>query len=672
MQVKCSDAIAIAILAGLAWLAPATGIAQVEPLAATAPGASVSPATPVSPAAHFEVLAYHDVRDRVEEDFDADQYAISTANLIDHFTWLRQNGFTVVSIDDILAAQRGERPLPERAVVLSFDDGFASVATHVLPLLELFDYPAVISIVTDWIESDPGVVQAGRELTREDFLSWDQVRALGEHPLIELASHSHDLHHGISGNPQGNEQPAGVTTAFADGSYESPDAYRERIRRDLAQSVGALEAATGRRPRVMTWPYGAFNAITLEVAHELGMQISLTLTDGVGTLDDLRVVPRHLIEANPGVEALGWSLLNPPGRPVVRAAQVDLDYVYDPDPAQQEANLGLLLDRIQALEITHVFLQAFADPDADGGAQALYFPNRYLPMRADLFNRAAWQLRTRSNVRVFAWLPILSFEGEGIDPAWRVSQWIDGESVIDDNSEPRLSPFSPEAREIIAGIYSDLARHANFDGILFHDDGRLNEFEDWSEPARAAYREAFGDDFAPDALAGDAALRDRWSRVRSDALIDLTIELAESVRQYRPEIKTARNLFATALLEPDAELRLAQSYAAFNAAYDYVALMAMPRFEGYENARHFYDRLAALTVWPPDYRDRIVFELQTVDWRTGTPIDSRELRDTMRRLQSLGIRNLAYYPDDFIGGHPAIGPLHEGISIARFPRGGPR
>ena len=57
----------------------------------------------------FQILAYHDVRDAVSEDYDADQYAISTANLIDHFTWLRVNGFHVVSVDDIMCSSASLR-----------------------------------------------------------------------------------------------------------------------------------------------------------------------------------------------------------------------------------------------------------------------------------------------------------------------------------------------------------------------------------------------------------------------------------------------------------------------------------------------------------------------------------------------------------------------------------
>jgi biofilm PGA synthesis lipoprotein PgaB len=631
---------------------------------------AASLASPLAVAQTFDVLAYHDVRDDVRGDFDGDQYAVSTRNLIDHFTWLKANGFHPVSIDDLLAARRGERALPEKAVLITFDDGFSSVYTHVYPLLKLFRYPAVVSLVTDWIDHDAGVAQAGRTLTREDFMTWDQVAELSKSGLVEIASHSHDLHRGVRGNPQGNEQPAAVTLRVDDdGRYESAAAYRARVGADLATSAALIERHTGKRPRVITWPYGARNAELERIAAELGMTIGLTLDDGTGDLEHLGALPRHLVQANPGVEELGYALLQPPSPPLIRAAQVDLDYVYDPDPAQQERNLGRLLDRIKALGITHVFLQAFADPDGDGGAEALYFPNRALPMRADLFNRVAWQLKTRANVLVYAWLPLLSFAGPGIDADWYVQQYADGSVSRAADAEPRLSPFEPRARALIAGIYEDLAMHASFDGVLFHDDGRLSELEDASPAAVAAYREAFGADFSFDALQGDAGLRKRWAGMRTTAMLDLGAELAAAVRAYRPAIKTVRNLFAPAVLDAArADEQLAQDYAAFLRNYDFVALMAMPYLEQAADPRRFYEQLAAATRRLDPGANRTIFELQTVDWRTGRPIPAPELKDTLRMLQALGIRNLAYYPDDYVRDQPELDELRQGISVARFPR----
>ena len=54
--------------------------------------------------------------------------------------------------------------------------------------------------------------------------------------LVEIASHSYDLHRGVPANPQGNTQPAAITRIYQDGLYESDDAYLKRLRADLSAS----------------------------------------------------------------------------------------------------------------------------------------------------------------------------------------------------------------------------------------------------------------------------------------------------------------------------------------------------------------------------------------------------------------------------------------------------
>jgi biofilm PGA synthesis lipoprotein PgaB len=612
-------------------------------------------------------LAYHDVRTTLVRDYDPRQYAVTSANLAGHFRWLQSQGYHVVDVDQLSAALDGQTPLPEKAVLLTFDDGFRSVYTHVFPLLKTFGYPAVVSLVTRWIESDRTVGYDGVELGRDDFLTWEQIREMQDSGLIEFASHSNDLHHGIPGNPQDNLQPAAVTLRYDDGVYETEEQYLTRIEDDLATSSRMIESATGRRPRIITWPYGAWNQSVRSIAARYGMQLSLTLQSADFTSGD-GVIVREMLVSNPGIPLFA-ALFEQKQAPPLRAAQVDLDYVYDPEPERQETNLGLLLDRIKKLQISHVFLQAFADPDGDGAADALYFPNRRLPMRADLFNRAAWQLTTRANVRVYAWLPLLAYTGPTVDDSWRVVQNVDGQIGPDPNGEPRLSPFHPDARQFIVDIYRDLAIHAQFEGIHFHDDGRLNESEDASEAALAVYADSLGEPFSFEAAAGDAKLIRRWTAVKTAALTELSNELADVVRIWHPEMKTSRNLFAPAVLDPETEIHLAQNYVDYLANYDYVTLMAMPRFENVRNARKFYLRLIRAADAQPRGMEQTVFQLQAFDWRRAEPISSETLRDTMRFLQSKGVRNLAYYPEDFIAGHPQLELLKQGISLAETPWG---
>jgi biofilm PGA synthesis lipoprotein PgaB len=220
---------------------------------------------------------------------------------------------------------------------------------------------------------------------------------------------------------------------------------------------------------------------------------------------------------------------------------------------------------------------------------------------------------------------------------------------------------------LIRDVYVDLAVHANFDGLLFHDDGRLSDLEDANPAALAAARAELGADFSLESTREDPRLAERWAALKAAAMIGLSNELTTAVRELRPDIKTARNLFASALLDPDAELYLAQRFDDYLVAYDHTALMAMPHLEGARSERAFYRELVHAVSRAPLGLDKTIFELQTVDWRTSKIVDARELETTMRALQSLGVRHLAYYPDDFLNGEPTLAPLRRGISLATSP-----
>ena len=623
----------------------------------------------------LQVITYHDVSEDDSPGLERDGMAVSASNLVAHFRWLRDQGFQPVSIEQIQEADNGGAPLPKKPVLLSFDDGLLSVYTHVYPLLKLFRYPAVVSLVTGWIEGDQNVRYAGRERGYDSFLSWAQVREMQASGLVEIASHSHALHQGIIANPQGNTEPAATSLLYTDGVYETADEYLERLRQDLRSSVDIISRNSGKTPRVITWPYGAYNHLTIEIARQLGLYWSLTLDPNFGNPAGTRLLHRHLIQNNPGIREFSIALLKPPGPPLVRAAQVDLDYVYDEDPEQQERNLDQLVERMSRLQISHVFLQAFSDPDGNGGAEALYFPNRFLPMRADLFNRAAWQLRTRAGVLVYAWMPILSFSGAAVDPSWRVLQAAAEGASPDPRGEPRLSPFHPDARALIRGIYEDLAAHAHIEGLHFHDDGRLNEREDASAAALKAYHDLYGENLDLLALKDNPVADQRWASMKTQALIDLTDELTTLVRRYHPRLKSSRNLFAPALSGQDGARLLAQDYGRFLASYDFVTVMAMPYLEGVdepENNPSFYRDLADKARRQDPLLGRTIFQLQTVDWGQKRPVPAKQLKQTLRLLQSMGVRNLAYYPDDFLKNQPDLGELRQGISLAEYPvRGQP-
>ncbi len=596
------------------------------------------------PADALVVLGYHDVRDDVNGKLDPDRDAISSKLLVEHFEWLKSRGYPVVSFEQVLAAESQGPALPENAILLTFDDGLESIYTRVLPLLRAYRYPAVVAVVGRWLDLKPGetVDYAGRKLGREDFLTPVQIREIADSGLVEIASHSYDLHKAVSANPLGSVMPAAVTRIWdKDSGYESETTWRERLHADLKRSKDQIKSLTGKNPRAMVWPYGATGREANSIAADLGMRVAFDLGGRDQARFDGGSIARILLSGNPDVHTLAWEIRHEAHASPIRAVQVDLDYVYDPDPAQHERNLGALVSRIYRLGVNQVYLQAFADPDGDGAADAMYFPNRHLPMRADLYSRVSWQLRTRAGVHVYAWMPVLAFVLPDAAKQTRLS--IRAVAHAGRRDPPRLDPTIAESRSLIGDIYEDLTAAGFAGGLLFGDDAVLRDDDGLSASAPAPGRE------------------------RTLALIKFTDELARRAARWRAPLKTVRNLFAQPVLDAEAERWTAQDLGLFLARYDQVALMAMPHLESAEDVDAWLKNLAAKVLAVPGARQRTVFEIQTRDWKNGKPIDVENLVHEIRLLQQVGVFNLGYYPDDFLKNQPDLQRMREVISASEFP-----
>lgn len=609
---------------------------------------------------HFLVLNYHDIID--EEDVVApfDRMEVNKHFLEDQFVWLKKNGYTVISTQAVLDASVGKSTLPDKSILLTFDDGYLSFYTKVFPLLKKYHYPASVALVGKWMDGNVTTDDPGKPL-----MNWEQVREVANSGLVEIASHTYGFHNGIVANPQGNTQASAVTRLYDDPMliYENDEQYRARIREEMLKSAEFIFQHAGIRPRVMVWPYGEYNAEIVSAAKEAGFQITMGLVDGFNTLANLDVLKRLIIVDDPKVAKFAEIVTGLRVEQKMRVAHIDMDYLYDKDEEQTEKNIGLLVQRIKDMHINTVYLQAYADPDGDGNAEALYFPNRNMPVRQDLFNRVAWQLKKRAAVRVYAWLPIMAYQNKKIDKSWYVQEWKEGKAQASSHIYTRLSPFNQDARQFVAEIYEDLGKYCNFDGVLFHDDGILSDFEDVSPTALAYGKQVWGISDDVMKLRATSKSRLEWAKHKTEILGQFTDELANRVRFYRPAIQTARNFYALPLLEPYSEEWYAQSFKSFLNHYDYVAIEAMPFMEEAKNPNEWLTKLVKATAKEPDGLKKMVFELQAVNWKTKQKIPSKTFIEQLNLLKKLGAKHIGYYPDNVFEDQPRLEDLKQHFSL---------
>ncbi|MBH2001450.1 MAG: poly-beta-1,6-N-acetyl-D-glucosamine N-deacetylase PgaB [Moraxellaceae bacterium] len=619
------------------------------------------------------VIGYHEITDH--KDALIPSYAVTAQQFSEHIDWLQNNGYHFINVDQLIKAHQGKYTLPTKPVLLTVDDGYQSFYQNAYPIIRAKKIPVVLAVVGSWLEpkSNQKVDFGGEEITRNKILSWNELKEMQNSGFVEIASHSYHLHRGVTANPQANSEPAAITRIYdlKTKTYESDAHYQARVYQDLKKNNDLLKAHGLRSPRVMVWPYGRYNMQLVQISKQLGMPITITLDDGADhAKQSIQNMGRILIQGNMSTNALAQEIknrelnFNDNNRPQ-KIMHVDLDYIYDPDPQQQERNLGNLLDRINGMGVKTVYLQAFSDPDANGSADMVYFPNRHIPMRADLFNRVAWQIQTRTPVqRLYAWMPLLAWELPKSDPVSKelvVTQQAKADEHLN-MGYIRLSPYSPKARQAIKEIYQDLAKSTPFDGLLFHDDVTLSDYEDASPQALAAY--------AKQGLPTDLAqIRDnddklqKWTAYKTRTLDDFAMELAGEVRQYQPYLMTARNLYAQVALNPYAENWYAQSLEESLKRYDFTAIMAMPYMEQVDNPEKFYTDIMDRVKQYPNGIKKTVMELQAINWRNDQKIPSEEMAATIKSLYQQGAMHIAYYPDDPIKQHPDVETMRKAFAL---------
>ena len=248
-------------------------------------------------------VVYHDVRDDVTADLDADQLATSTANLVSHFAWLRAHRYRPVSFEQVRAAWRDEQPLPAKAVLLTFDGSYRSFYERVLPLLRVFEFPAVLTITGERVEPSRSINVRGRLVNPDRFLNWRQIDEAVRSGWVEIAS-------GGYANP--DYEIAAVRTVDARPTVGQLFSTIERhvdpvevvagVRENLQKNSTLIDAKLGVRPSVVTWPSGRFSGAAMKWANRLGLDAGLTLAPFVPALAGHRMIGRVPIVANESLE----------------------------------------------------------------------------------------------------------------------------------------------------------------------------------------------------------------------------------------------------------------------------------------------------------------------------------------------------------------------------------
>lgn len=211
-------------------IADFNGVARPEPGKALA--IPLQPVNPTGVTADgyqlITILCYHRVGPR------ASRMVLPPENFAAQLDYLARNNYRVIRLADVPDFLAGRKPLPRRAVVITFDDGHVSSYEHAYPLLKKYNFPATFFLYTDFIGSG-------------DALNWARIQEMAQSGLIDFQSHS--------------KTHANLTLRLPG---ETDARYRERLDAEVRVPRDLIQRQLRNKVGLYAYPYGDANEIVIE------------------------------------------------------------------------------------------------------------------------------------------------------------------------------------------------------------------------------------------------------------------------------------------------------------------------------------------------------------------------------------------------------------------------
>ena len=202
--------------------------------------AATANAVPVDKAAQVIVVCYHRV-----EGSGGGALAITPQLFEEHMQKLKDNGITVISMQDFLAWRRSEKNIPAKSAIITIDDGYLSGYEVARPILKKFGYPWTAFVYTKYISS------GGKSMT------WEQLAEIRDEG-VEIGSHT--VSH-IALNSKGGK---------------TAEQYTAFLQHEIIESKKILEQRLGIKCATFAYPEGKYNAQVLDVVKEAGYEAAFS------------------------------------------------------------------------------------------------------------------------------------------------------------------------------------------------------------------------------------------------------------------------------------------------------------------------------------------------------------------------------------------------------------
>lgn len=215
---------------------------------------------------YLPIIMYHSL---LKDKNLQNDYTISPDLFEADLKYITENGYTTITVSDLIAYVYEDKDLPDNCIMITFDDGYYNNYYYAYPLLEKYKCRAVISPIVSMTEK---FTETEDVSVSYGYITTDDINEMIDSGYVEIQNHSYDMH--TLTPRKGVEQKKG----------ESFETYKNVITEDITKAQTFIKENTGTTPQCFVYPFGAESESTLQIIKDLGFLCTLTCTEKANTI----------------------------------------------------------------------------------------------------------------------------------------------------------------------------------------------------------------------------------------------------------------------------------------------------------------------------------------------------------------------------------------------------
>lgn len=195
---------------------------------------------------------------------------VTKDKLEEDMEYLEENEYTPLLPQDLKAITEGRMEMPEKPVIITFDDGYESAYTVAYPILKKTGMKATVFVIVGGVENPKK-----NEIKK---LNWVEMKEMYDSGVFDIQSHSYNLH---NENLKGQYRKF-LVNGIQRGLIECRAQYDMRVEADIVKSIDTIEENVGNKVICYSYPYGAYEEWGKDLLKKNGILFGFGTTYGAG------------------------------------------------------------------------------------------------------------------------------------------------------------------------------------------------------------------------------------------------------------------------------------------------------------------------------------------------------------------------------------------------------